>query len=741
MWLCVLCDLFVTNHHYKYLCRQSDLKFNMRGYHPFRFKISGFLVFLLCCYQAAIAPPLADTTKKNQQFQPIPEEQLQEIVVTTYNHRRLFNQVPGALSLIAPDQLLRPSEPGLLPVLKESPGMFLHQGTFNTSRITIRGIGARIPYATGRIRAWLDDIPLTNGAGTSIIEYIEPALLHHIEIIKGPATGTYGAGLGGSIVLRSKNAAQYMPQISNHFRTGAWGLRDNNFRIELKQKNYQGILLHSIGSFDGYRENNSHQRHFFGNIGNIRLSETTKLQTHLIIQQMKAYIPSSIDSIRFAENPASAASNWLKTKGFEDGQRGLAGIQLEHRNKSGWGIKAGVYSLFSNEEELRPFDMFDESRLLGGLHAVVDKSISNGKIPVRLQLGTRMFAEQSKFNNFQNLQGEGVRGNPISSNSELIYSGQLFGGADVDWKKTSLSAGFNLQQQWLDYENKSHVQGAVIQGLYQTGLIVSPRLGINHQILPNQYVFAAVSHGFSPPALSETLNTDGRIDPDIRPEKSLTTEAGWKGKAFSNALWYSLGVYHMSLTDLLVAERIGEDAWVGRNAAGARHIGLELESKFSFSAIFPQLLIPLQLRLWFSAGDFRFTDFIDKGVNHSENRIPGIPSANGGLSLEVTHYRGFFGHLKSQSVGKMALDDANSRYTDPYWLTELMLGWRYSGTKFQLEAYAKANNLFDNKYAAMILVNAPAFGNQLPRYYYPGTPLHLQGGLIVRWNYSVNSEL
>lgn len=711
----------------------------MRGYHPFRFKISGLLLFLLLYNQVAVASPFADTLNKNQQFQAIPEEQLQEIVVTAYNQRRLFNQVPGALSLIAPNQLLRPSEPGLLPVLKENPGMFLHQGTFNTNRITIRGVGARIPYATGRIRAWLDDIPLTNGAGTSIIEYIEPALLHHIEVIKGPATGSYGAGLGGSIVLRSREASQYSNQLSNHFRFGAWGLLDNNLSVMLNRKKYQGILLHSIGSFDAYRENNSHHRHFFGNIGNIRLSEKTSIQTHFMVQQMKAFIPSSIDSINFAERPSGAASNWLKTKGFEDGQRGLAGVQIEHRNPQGWGIKAGVYSLFSKEEELRPFDMFDENRLLAGLHALLDKNILVLNKPLILKLGTRMFAEQSNFNNFQNLQGEGVRGNPISSNSEFIYSGQLFGGADIELGKTSLSAGFNLQQQWLEYENKSHVLNAVLEGRYQTGMIVSPRIGINHEILQNQFVFASVSHGFSPPALSETLNTDGRIDPEIKPEKSLTTETGIRGKLLHRSLWYNMSFYYMSLTDLLVAERIGEDAWVGRNAAGARHMGLEMETKLDVSML-TAWFIPINMRLWFSTGDFRFTDFIDKGRDHSGNRIPGVPASNGGLSFEMPHYHGFFSHLKTYYVGKMAMNDANSRFTESYWLTELLLGWRYSGAKFQLEAYAKANNLFNRQYAAMILVNAPAFGNQLPRYYYPGTPLHLQGGVIVRWNYSVNHK-
>ena len=46
-----------------------------------------------------------------------------------------------------------------------------------------------------------------------------------------------------------------------------------------------------------------------------------------------------------------------------------------------------------------------------------------------------------------------------------------------------------------------------------------------------------------------------------------------------------------------------------------------------------------------------------------------------------------------------------------------------------MKFYGGIRNLFDAHYASMILINAPSFGGQPPRYYYPGTPRYFYLGL------------
>ena len=42
--------------------------------------------------------------------------------------------------------------------------------------------------------------------------------------------------------------------------------------------------------------------------------------------------------------------------------------------------------------------------------------------------------------------------------------------------------------------------------------------------------------------------------------------------------------------------------------------------------------------------------------------------------------------------------------------------------KINLNIITGVKNLFDEKYASMILINAKGFGGKKPRYYYPGLP-------------------
>mgnify|MGYP001828449237 CR=1 FL=1 len=49
-------------------------------------------------------------------------------------------------------------------------GVYVLSGALNTNRITIRGIGARTPFGTDKIRLYYNEIPVTNGNGFSTIE-------------------------------------------------------------------------------------------------------------------------------------------------------------------------------------------------------------------------------------------------------------------------------------------------------------------------------------------------------------------------------------------------------------------------------------------------------------------------------------------------------------------------------------------------------------------------------------------
>jgi iron complex outermembrane receptor protein len=84
-------------------------------------------------------------------------------------------------------------------------------------------------------------------------------------------------------------------------------------------------------------------------------------------------------------------------------------------------------------------------------------------------------------------------------------------------------------------------------------------------------------------------------------------------------------------------------------------------------------------------------------------------------------------------TGKQFLDDANTKSYESYTVADLKAGYKMSVKQIKLNFYSGVNNLLDTKYASMILVNAPSFGGNLPRYYYPGIPRYFYFGLGINF--------
>jgi iron complex outermembrane receptor protein len=128
---------------------------------------------------------------------------LDEVAVVAYSVSGRLHTLPGSLEVLNNDDLAISDATQLATALNTLPGVSMQTGTLTTSRIVIRGMGSRTPYNTNRIRAYLNDIPLTGSDGVSTPEEKELRSLEKIEIIKGPSSALYGSGLGGSINMYS----------------------------------------------------------------------------------------------------------------------------------------------------------------------------------------------------------------------------------------------------------------------------------------------------------------------------------------------------------------------------------------------------------------------------------------------------------------------------------------------------------------------------------------------------------
>src|SRR6187402_2600830 len=135
-----------------------------------------FLLFFAFA-ENAFAQHRSDSILKNQ---------LEEIRISGFHINDSLLNAPASIGIIAGKDLQRNNNSDIAPAINRISGILMQSGSYNTNRISIRGIGARTPYGTNKIRAFYGNIPLTSGDSETTIEDIDVENIDHIEIIKGP---------------------------------------------------------------------------------------------------------------------------------------------------------------------------------------------------------------------------------------------------------------------------------------------------------------------------------------------------------------------------------------------------------------------------------------------------------------------------------------------------------------------------------------------------------------------------
>ncbi|MDQ2930058.1 MAG: TonB-dependent receptor [Gemmatimonadota bacterium] len=115
---------------------------------------------------------------------------------------------PSAVELTESD-LQRANGLSLEQSLNVTPGLFMQSRTpWGGARITIRGYypstNGNSPNSNGLgSQIFLNDIPITDATGFTILDDIDYARLGSVEVIKGPASSQYGSAIGGTVLFTS----------------------------------------------------------------------------------------------------------------------------------------------------------------------------------------------------------------------------------------------------------------------------------------------------------------------------------------------------------------------------------------------------------------------------------------------------------------------------------------------------------------------------------------------------------
>ena len=236
------------------------------------------------------------------------EESLSEVIVKSTLVPNSLRKTPAAVNLISEENFRNTGPVGLMEAFKFVPGMYVNRGALNTNKINIRGIGARSQYSTNRIQAYFDGIPLTTAEGELSLGDIDQESLERIEVIKGPTSSIYGAGLGGSINLFSAEPKAEGSKVEVAGDFGSFNMIKKTAKASNNAKNSSVFANYSHLQTDGYRENGKYDRKSMLLNAKLKASEKMTLSFLANFTRLKAFIPSSLNEEDFNNDPRSAAS-------------------------------------------------------------------------------------------------------------------------------------------------------------------------------------------------------------------------------------------------------------------------------------------------------------------------------------------------------------------------------------------------------------------------------------------------
>ncbi len=699
---------------------------------------SGILEVSLTGYQTQ---RIEYTTNQDHIIYLIPTSiTLDEIVINKLSIPLPQKYSVATVSLVSKENIQRGNLQALHPVLNKVPGVFMQNGTLNTNRISIRGIGARNLFGTASIRTYFGDIPLTDGNGESAIEDMELEALSSIEIHKGPSSSSYGVGLGGAILLQPEYIQHQSTKSSVSTSFASYGSRKILTKVGLGRENYNLHIISSNTHIDGYRYNNQYNRNTITATSAIRLGDKDDLSMLVGYINLKAGIPSSLSKENYTNNPRQAAFTWGRAKAFEDVDYGILGLTWKHSYHNTLSHHTSIFGSYRKNYEPRPFNVLNEKSNTFGLRSrILGTTVLLQKM-WNWTIGGELFYDIYNGKTFENLYQDfpietgSVKGNKLSDLDEKRNYYNLFIETNIKLNnRLRFNLGLHLNQTFFDIKDRLQLGDENNSGKFDFDPIISPKIGLNYLLNSNITLFTNAAHGFSTPTTTETLLPDGEFNANIKPEIGWNYELGTRYNFLDQKVFGSLSLYRMDISDLLISRRTVEDSFFAINAGKTTHNGIEWEINYM---ILKKDSIQLNFFTNGSLHYFKFKDFKDLDDDFSGNDLTGVPTEVINLGIDLINKKGVYAHLNFQMVGKIPANDANTVYSERYDLLQGKIGYQnVLGKHISYNFFFGVNNILNTRYASQLQINAKGFGGNAPRYFYPGLPVNVYGGININYRF------
>ncbi|MFW0739873.1 TonB-dependent receptor [Flavobacterium sp. T12S277] len=720
-----------------------------------------------------------DTIKKITQLNEV------EVTATSATNKSLLSQ-PQSISILGEKELKRGTGLFLDDALNTNvPGVFMQRRTVSAGQtFNIRGYGngtrgtngSNSNFDTQGTKIYLNNIPVTDAEGITLMDDLDFSNIGNVEVLKGPAGSLYGLAISGVVNLKTIAPEAGKSSISQNTLFGSNGLQRFTTELQLGGEKSSFLLNYGKQKYDGFMNHTASHKDFVNSFADFKVNNKQKINAYLgysnsYDQRNGELSIAQYNNFDYSGNPAyiknDAHSNVISfragvnhtyqfCKNFSNSTTLFGtGVSSNVSSAGGWtdklSVNYGLRSTFDTNFEL------NEKIKLSGITGI-EMQQQNAQT-----IGYNMTGKTSNTNDY----------NIIAATKSNVYVISKTSSLFTEWtlslpKDFSVTAGIGSSYMGVESKDRfpytltspnnpgvlptynNNASPANYQVAYKN--MISPKFAINKIFDNNVSVYASYNKGYKAPTSAYLfIPANNSVNTNLCPEVANQFEIGSKGKLIDNRLYYEVAAFQTKFTDKMTNVAVPNATNTATlysyvvNAGDQNHKGIEALLKYQAIKSkdgFIRSIVPFVNATY---SDFKYDNYIfqtayNRSYDFSGRSVLGAPKwvVNSGVDF-VTKY-GFYGNATYSYRDKMNFAYVPEVKTSSnievstaknYGLLNAKLGFQKNIiSNLALDVYAGITNATKTQYAQMIFVN------QLPDAYLAANPnATFFGGLNLKYTF------
>ncbi|TMI70248.1 MAG: TonB-dependent receptor [Bacteroidetes bacterium] len=665
---------------------------------------------------------------------------LGEVTIKAYEQNRKLIEVAAPVGITGQSQLKRFSNTSILPALNIIPGVRMEERSPGSYRLNVRGSSLRSPFGVRDVKIYINDIPLTDPSGNTYLNQLSYYNFNSIEIIKGPASSLYGAGIGGAMLIHTLPASWYQGA-SLDYSMGSFNNYNINVNVKTGKEDHRNSFNYSHLASDGYRVQTRTRKDIATWESQLKVNDKQSLRAFMSYSDLYYQTPGALTLAQYNADPRQARPKAGTQPSAVDAKAAIfqkifiAGFSSEYNFNEHWQNTTSLYGSYTDFRNpgIRVYEYRKEPHFGGRSVFTFIKQVGE----MALQLNAGVEAQKGFFNTKDYTNKSGVSDSLLTDDNINLWQYLIF--TQVDLKLPHgfiITAGISFNKSEMQFVNLVSRPSKTQERKFESKF--PPHLGILKRITKDISIYASAARGFSTPTSSELRPAGGLFGINLQPQDGMDYELGLRGNLFGGKLYFDASGFFFHLDNTIVQRIDNSGNYYYVNAGSTKQNGAEYYISYQF-VDHPDHFIT-SAKLWISHAfhDFHYDEFIQQTkdgagniitLDSSGNKLPGVPRNTVISGLDISCKAGLYLNLTYNYTDPVYLNDGNTEHASPFNLIGLRLGYRKNfKKKVAMELFAGGDNLTDVKYSLGNDINA-AVG----RYYNAAPGRNYYAGVSLQW--------